>query len=323
MKKTIRNLDVDKKDKGKTKASKRPKKQHDMEWEQRKDFYPRFVGLLKRMKTKTCDFSMEDLTREKKKGFSVKNLPLWAEENLIVRDRDGVPVMFYLCDALRRPFVKQDPILDGLKALKNFITEYPPNPPKKGDPRHKGKHEIVGTGVHHLALWHGIGHDNDPAVISSDIISRGWRLNSSMMLFREFTPITQSVGALFECVDKESYDRYRETFCKYVKKSAGAIFETTKRNCFMGMAILTGICVNPHRDSRDVLDGWVADLAFGDFEGGFLEIPQIGLQFKLRPGDVVFMRSGLLQHSISETYSGRRIGVVLFSHEANFQEEFC
>ena len=60
------------------------------------------------------------------------------------------------------------------------------------------------------------------------------------------------------------------------------------------------------------MDGWVADMAFGDFEGGYL----VGLQFDLRPGDVVFMRSALLQHSVSDTTTGLRYGVVYFTHES-------
>jgi hypothetical protein len=60
----------------------------------------------------------------------------------------------------------------------------------------------------------------------------------------------------------------------------------------------------------------VADMAFGDFEGGYLEVPQVGLQFDLLPGDVVFMRSALLQHSVSDTTTGLRYGVVYFTHES-------
>jgi hypothetical protein len=42
------------------------------------------------------------------------------------------------------------------------------------------------------------------------------------------------------------------------------------------------------------MDGWVADIAFGDFKGRYLEVPQVGLQFNLCLRDVVFIRLALL-----------------------------
>jgi hypothetical protein len=62
--------------------------------------------------------------------------------------------------------------------------------------------------------------------------------------------------------------------------------------------MFTNLCCSPHRDLRDTLDGWVADVAFGDFEGGYLKVPQVGRRFDLQPGEVVFMRSALLQHCL-------------------------
>ena len=47
----------------------------------------------------------------------------------------------------------------------------------------------------------------------------------------------------------------------------------------------------------------------------YLQVSQIGFQFQLNPGDVVFMKSSLLYHSVSPITSGNRIGVVFFTHE--------
>jgi hypothetical protein len=57
-------------------------------------------------------------------------------------------------------------------------------------------------------------------------------------------------------------------------------------------------------------------MAFRDFEGGYLEVPQVGLQFDLRLRDVVFLRSALLQHSVSDTTTRLRYRVVYFTHES-------
>jgi hypothetical protein len=55
--------------------------------------------------------------------------------------------------------------------------------------------------------------------------------------------------------------------------TTASIIRTTSRNCFLGMAVLIGLCYSPHRDSRDTINGWVANIAFKDFEGGYLEVP--------------------------------------------------
>lgn len=56
--------------------------------------------------------------------------------------------------------------------------------------------------------------------------------------------------------------------------------------------------------------------AFGDFRVGFIELPQLEYQLELEQGDVVFMRSRLLQHSVTKINSGRRYWVVMFNHQS-------
>jgi predicted 2-oxoglutarate/Fe(II)-dependent dioxygenase YbiX len=63
------------------------------------------------------------------------------------------------------------------------------------------------------------------------------------------------------------------------------------------------------------MDGWVADTVFGDFDGGLLKVQQVGRQFQLQQGNVIFMRFALLQHAVSPTTRGKRFGVVLFTHQ--------
>lgn len=122
----------------------------------------------------------------------------------------------------------------------------------------------------------------------------GYKINAVAEFFRTFTPITQVVRTQFDTLDYQNYQRYSEFFHRIADDTAASIIRTISRNCFLGMAVLTDLCCSPHRDSRDTLNSWVADMAFGDFEGGYLEVPQVGLQFDLCPGDVVFMRSALL-----------------------------
>jgi hypothetical protein len=56
-------------------------------------------------------------------------------------------------------------------------------------------------------------------------------------------------------------------------------------------------------------------MAFRDFKRGYLEVPQVGLQFNLRLRDVVFIKSALLQHSVSDTTTKLRYRVVYFTYK--------
>ncbi len=83
--------------------------------------------------------------------------------------------------------------------------------------------------------------------------------------------------------------------------TAASIIQTASRNCILGLAVLTGLCCSPHRDSRDIMDGWIVDIVFGDFERLTPRFLKLVCILTFRPGDVVFMRSALLQHSVSDT----------------------
>ena len=154
-------------------------------------------------------------------------------------------------------------------------------------------------------------------MLSKDLIKiPGYKLNVTIDFLNSFTPITQAVGALFEVIDPLNYRKYSDNFNSMADNTPAKIMRTTSRNCFLGMAILVDLYCKLHQDSRDTTDGWVADVAFGEFQGGHLQVPQIGFSFQLNPGDVIFMRSSLLLHSVSEVTSGSRIGVVFFTHES-------
>ena len=257
-----------------------------------------------------------------------------------VLDRDSNPLIIFLKRGLTWPLCI-NPTRRGLDAILKFITKSAPPAPKADDVRHNQFIQRDGAGVHHLAFWHAVGREtSSEAVISNDIRSAAYRLNATIEFMNDFTPITQAVGSLLELVDAkvsvahqrlscveagqltehQNYDRYTAAFRSYANSTAVKLIQTTHRNCFLGMALLTNLQCGPHRDMKDTLDGWVADMAFGSFSGGHLQVPQTGRQFQLEPGDVIFMRSHILQHSVSG-FTGDRYGVVMFTHSSVMPKE--
>ena len=281
---------------------------------------------LEKMERVWVDTTMDTLIGQRSELFPVEGLTLVNTSQFVV-DRDGIPLMVFLKGGLKWP-LPFDPSERGLEAIKRFIQKSPPPKPKHDDVRHQGIPHPLGVGVHHLAFWHAIGkagaakRQDEPgkgAIISNDICKAAYRINATIEFMNNFTPITQAVGALFEQVDYDNYQRYLAQFHQYAPTTATKLMHTTSRNCFLGMAVLTKLRCKPHRDSQDTIDGWVADMAFGDFSGGYLEVPQTGRMFKLEPGDIIFMRSHILQHSVSQ-FTGERYGIVMFSHGSVMKE---
>ena len=256
--------------------------------------------------------SFDELIAQRGSTHPVTGLSDVTTSQYIV-DSDDVPLVIFLKGGLKWP-LKENPVTDGLEAIEEFVRRYPPPPPKKDNVRHSDVRQATGAGVHYLAFWHAIG-GTEPVVSKDAHGGASYRLSATMEFLNRFTPVTQSVGALFELIDPASYRRYREHFTSFAKSTAARLLETTGRNCFLGTALLSNLRCKPHRDKLDTLDGWVADMAFGDFTGGWLEVPQTGRRFQLAPGDIIFMRSNLLEHSVSE-FEGTRYGVVYFSHSS-------
>jgi hypothetical protein len=252
--------------------------------------------------------------------FPVDDLEV-VDSSLWALSSDGVPLAVFLKGGLNWPLKCVDIAEIGVKAIEKFVSAYPPRPPKSTDVRYKDQEYVVGTGLHVLAFWHGIGHEREQAVISRDIRDTATHENAVVTLLNEFTPVTQAIGALLEVVDRKSYARYCDRFKAAADSSAAKVLRTTSRNCFLGMALLTNLQCDRHRDQLDSLDGWGAHTAFGDFDSAYFEVPQVGKKFNLMPNDVLFMRSSILQHSVSSWDKSKyRFGCVLFSHGSVLNE---
>lgn len=87
---------------------------------------------------------------------------------------------------------------------------------------------------------------------------------------------------------------------------------TTKRACFQRVVLIRNLAAQPHKDTSDYKDGWVGMCCWGDFTGGHLVIPILGIQLQFKPGDIVFFRSTLLEHYVLP-FEGERNSLVFFS----------
>lgn len=119
----------------------------------------------------------------------------------------------------------------------------------------------------------------------------------------------QTLGMLLEAFDKLIYDRYREMYDWWAERSALNGLKRTGRACWTFRAILVNARVASHRDDLDLQGGVVAMTCAGEFEGGRLILPALGIQYDFKPGDVMFCKASLLEHAIGP-WKGTRVSMV-------------
>jgi hypothetical protein len=120
------------------------------------------------------------------------------------------------------------------------------------------------------------------------------------------------MSLLFEAIDSNAFNQYRQAYEGWLKETALPMIHTTTRACFLGMAVVVNKRVGPHKDVGDVRDGWVAMMAVGNYKGGAVVLPALGIQLQHEPGDVIFFRSAVLEHFVAP-FEGDRAAVVFFT----------
>lgn len=69
-----------------------------------------------------------------------------------------------------------------------------------------------------------------------------------------------------------------------------------------------------HVDKHDPQRSYAILTAFGDFKGGHIRIPHLGLRVRLQPGDCIAFRGRVLPHESEDWNEGQRISIPHFTH---------
>ncbi|KAI9724537.1 MAG: hypothetical protein M1812_000605 [Candelaria pacifica] len=255
------------------------------------------------------------------------------DSDAIVKSNDGEILAVFMKNGLQRVWPKEKAehiIPKTLEAFATFGDHCPPPPPT--DMRHTLFHELRNegklSGVHHLALaWlprRGPQEDDilKGAVPSRDITGKKIKSESKRAIyqarvkefFRDTTPMRQTLGILHEIIDPRSYKRYTENYDGFVRRRPCPDLDTTKREGWLTAAVLYNQQAEPHKNTKDIPDGFVADFALGDFTGGDLVVKVLREKYHLNDGNVLFLRSAICEHWLTE-FEGNRIAYVAFSQK--------
>ena len=116
------------------------------------------------------------------------------------------------------------------------------------------------------------------------------------------------MSLLFEAIDQDAFNRYRQAYEGWLNETALPMIHTTTRACFLGMAVVVNKRVGPHKDVGDVRDRWVAMITVRNYKGGEVVLPALDVQLHHELGDVIFFRSTVLEHFVAP-FQGDRAAV--------------
>ncbi|KAL0478227.1 hypothetical protein AKO1_001372, partial [Acrasis kona] len=196
-------------------------------------------------------------------------------------------------------------------AILELFNTFPNQKVSAKDERHKEEEDVS---VYHLMDWVPEGKQHD-ACASRQILANGKvfavesiiRLSTALKVFRQVT------SAYFENIDNSMWKTYRDVAGRCTE-AYGRLMKSSLDDAFLGLAINNGRVKN-HRDWNDIQGGLSVLASYGCFEGGELCLPQIGVKFLYKPGEVIFISSQAVEHFIAP-YTGFRIGTVHCSHNS-------
>lgn len=303
------------------------------EW-QEKERYHTWLGkkYLPRIETRQHNLSLEQMMNRPAKVMTKSaegeahfrnTLPIICE-NLIITTSDGCPLLVFLKGGLLEPWRPEQKreIRSRLdKAVQDLLSVYKP-PKTAPDSRDAKWRSQAATdhkyhGRYYFGVWTAQGHKD--VVLTDHTRSAGYKSNAVTNLYRTLAPVAQTIGILFEGIDKPAYDRYCANYKRLAQNTDLYGLHFSKRDCWATLGLLINCIIGPHFDRQDAKDGYVADFTTGEFTGGELVIPELSVQIALQPNDIVFMRSRLLEHFLAP-FSGERYAFIYFQHENLFEE---
>ncbi|KAJ3074006.1 hypothetical protein HDU98_000114 [Podochytrium sp. JEL0797] len=208
---------------------------------------------------------------------------------------------------------------DLVRVLGTALLEYLaawnrlPQPPE--DKRSDGVEWEKNGGVAHLGVRTAqgqffkdvVGGNTQP----SGDISETARLNSAYSkLCKDLAAVEELIGMYYSIISPSGYlhDRgiveYFSTVCDFLRNHT---HHSRKTNLMI--ALVVNHVVANHADVRDCIEPGVLTpmLVFGEFVGGLLVFPALGLYINYLPGTLVFAKAALLEHFVTDFHGPESI----------------
>jgi hypothetical protein len=222
-------------------------------------------------------------------------------------------------------------ILEEFETMERFLWRKYSEAPKakKGRPgatevrhanyemeRERMKELGLAVGTFRITVHQETGHQSSPAGFSDDFLGGTVEQTLLQTSFRSSPAISRLsafISTLYAAIDPKSYRQYRDAYIQMTTDLPVLenLDQGNPMQCFAGYYLVLNLQTLLHRDCLDPRNGWVAMAVFGDYEGGELYLPDLGIRLPYKSGDVVFIRSWALRHCVSP-FKGARY-VIVFS----------
>jgi hypothetical protein len=183
--------------------------------------------------------------------------------------------------------------------------------------------------------WHAIGHtvsdpscppsqeisfleQHDTPIPSSSILGSSRKFLASTTTLFDLRVISQRINNVLKLLDPAAasqYEELRDTAMEeldYLKAMC-----TLDKSLWQNRMMLFNLQTPPHHDTKIPPSEWTPLHVAGTFkQGGCLYVHQLKLRLRYLPGDLIFIRGRLLQHSVEKWGPGQRISLVYFTHES-------
>lgn len=138
-----------------------------------------------------------------------------------------------------------------------------------------------------------------------------------MKALSELRNVSQRLNYILELLDPAAASQYEKlqatatTDLEYLQA-----IKSLDPSYWQGRMILFNLQAPPHLDKRNPPAEWTPLHAAGSFvAGGSLFLHDLNLRLRYLPGDLIFIRGRLLEHSVEPWQGGQRISAVYFTHE--------
>ena len=242
-----------------------------------------------------------------------------VNHDIIALSEDSYPLAMFFKQGLRR--VWQDKCADLVQHCQNAIDTlnltYPPPRIKISDKRHTNvlqyEEKKIPYGVYHLGIWVEQGQSDNVPILSSETRKlTNIQHQAVLNYFRRIAPLVHAIGLFFERVDPQAFRVYQSAYEQVLNLTSLSAYHYSGKAAFLAHALLRNLTVEPHKDRGDVKEGWVAMCCFGEFTGGEFVVPALNIRFCFKPGDILFLRSAVLEHYVT-AIDGSRSSMVFFT----------
>lgn len=172
------------------------------------------------------------------------------------------------------------------------------------------------SGVSHIGHWHMTGYDNVGNILkSSDSFGHSSTCDQLLHQFMHHAcgHVTRAVDLAFGVFDPEMRERYRKVF---ENGPQFARMSTTEREFACLRAFLSNLQTESHLEEKDWKGGYAWMTPFGNFTGGKLCIPQLGIQVDFPAGSISAIRGESYLHYITDWEGEDRFCFVHTTHES-------